>query len=795
MDVLSAPTVVAPILDVNVSEDAPDSIIDLSNVFDDPAGDNASITKTAVSSDVSLVKVEVVGDTLTLSYEANQSGVTTIMVTALANGMTVDDNVTVTVNPVDDAPTLVNPIFDLNASEDSGDLSISLANVFNDIDDDNASIVKTSPANTNPSLVTATVAGDDLTLDFQPDQFGSATITVRGTSNGEFADDNFKVTVAPVDDPPVVATPIPDVNASEDDPDLLLSLANVFNDIDDDNASIVKTSPANTNPALVTATVAGDELILDFQPDQFGTAIVTIRGTSNGEFADDNFTVTVAPVDDPPIVATPIPDVNASEDDPDLVLSLANVFNDVDDDNASIVKTSLANTNPGLVTATVAGDELTLDFQPDQFGTAIVTIRGTSNGKTADDSFEVTVAPVDDAPVVTNVISNVFADEDDPDFAFSLTNLFNDIDDDNASIVKTSHANTNPGLVAATVAGDELTLDFQPNQFGTATITVRGTSNGKTSDDSFEVTVAPVDDAPAVTNTISDVNASEDAPDLVLSLTNVFNDIDDDNASIVKTSLANTNPGLVTVTVAGDELTLDFQPEQFGNATITVRGTSNGKTADDSFEVAVAPVDDAPVVTNLISNVFADEDDPDFVLSLTNVFNDVDDDNASIAKTSHANTNPGLVTVTLVGNDLTLDFQPNQFGTATITVRGTSNGKAADDSFEVTVAPVDDAPVVANTISDVNASEDDPDLVLSLTNVFYDIDDDGSIVKTSLANTNPTLVTSILAGDGLTLDFQPNQFGNATITVRGTSNGKTADDSFEVTIAPVDDAPVVVTCS
>ena len=92
--------------------------------------------------------------------------------------------------------------------------------------------------------------GDTLTLDYQADQNGSATITVTGTSNLVDVDDTFLVTVAGADDPPVVANALSDVAVNMNANDTEIDLSNVFNDLDDDNASILKTADSN-NTALV----------------------------------------------------------------------------------------------------------------------------------------------------------------------------------------------------------------------------------------------------------------------------------------------------------------------------------------------------------------------------------------------------------------------------------------------------------------------------------------------------------------------------------------------------------------
>ena len=105
------------------------------------------------------------------------------------------------------------------------------------------------------------------------------------------------------------------------------------------------------------------------------------------------------------------------------------------------------------------------------------------------------------------------------------------------------------------------------------------------------------DDAPTVLNPLADVITSEDASDLILYLADVFDDADNDNAAITKTVVSG-NPSLVTVALFSNYLTLDFQPDQNGTATITVTGTSNGLAVTDSFTVTVSAVNDAPADLN-----------------------------------------------------------------------------------------------------------------------------------------------------------------------------------------------------
>ncbi|MCZ8190805.1 MAG: calcium-binding protein, partial [Microcystis sp. LE19-338.1B] len=94
-----------------------------------------------------------------------------------------------------------------------------------------------------------------------------------------------------VDNPPTVLNPITDVNVDEDAANTVIDITTVFSDPDGD--AITKSVLSNTNTSLVTATIVNNQLILDYLENQFGTAQITIRGTSKGLFIEDTFTITV----------------------------------------------------------------------------------------------------------------------------------------------------------------------------------------------------------------------------------------------------------------------------------------------------------------------------------------------------------------------------------------------------------------------------------------------------------------------------------------------------------------------
>ena len=86
-----------------------------------------------------------------------------------------------------------------------------------------------------------------------------------------------------------------------------------------------------------------------------------------------------------------------------------------------------------------------------------------------------------------------------------------------------------------------------------------------------------------------------------------------------------------------------------------------------------------------IANVSVNEDSADTVIDLSSVFTDGDPGD-SVSVSVHGNTNPDLVSASIVGNTLTLSYPTLESGAATITVRGTDRINAlATASFTVTV--------------------------------------------------------------------------------------------------------------
>jgi len=607
-----------------------------------------------------------------------------------------------------------------------------------------------------------------------------------------------------VNSPPTVVTPIADIEEDEDAADTVLDLSDVFGDIDVGayGDSLTFEIVGNTNSGLVNTTLDGTTLTLDYAANQHGTATIIVRATDlAGEWVEDTFLVTIDSVNDAPTVATPIANVIVDEDAPNTIIDVTSNFADVDiaTDADSLTYSVTGNTNADLVIGSFDGSNLTLDYTANQHGTATITVRATDeSGEWIETSFLVTVDSVNDEPTVATPIANVNVDEDAPTTIFDIFHNFTDVDtaSDGDSLTYTVTGNTNAGLITATLDGSSLMIDSVHQQHGISTITIRATDeSGAWVEASFLVTVNPVNDDPTVAAPIANVTVDEDAPNTVIDISGTFADVDiaTDGDSLTYSVTGNTNTGLVTTSFDGSNLTLDYTANQHGTATITVRATDeSGEWIESSFLVTVTAVNDDPTVATPLANISVDEDAPNTVINVSSNFADVDitTDADSLTYTVTGNTNAGLVATSFDGTNLTLDYAPNQHGTATITVRATDeSGEWVETSFLVTVAAVNDDPTVATPLANISVDEDAPNTVINVASNFADVDiatDADSLTYTVTGNTNTGLVTTSFDGTNLTLDYAANQHGTATITVRATDElGEWVETSFLVTVTAV----------
>ncbi|MCC3261754.1 Ig-like domain-containing protein, partial [Paenibacillus polymyxa] len=243
-------------------------------------------------------------------------------------------------------------------------------------------------------------------------------------------------------------------------------------------------------------------------------------------------------------------------------------------------------TNVGVTTVAVNGSDLKIT--PVNAGTATITVTADDgNGGTVDTQFNVTITPVipeavNHAPTVETSISNVTTGVADGIKTVSLAGVFADEDSDALTFTATS---TDTGVATVAVNGSDLKIT--PVNAGTVTITVTADDgNGGTVDTNFTLTVTPlpaVNHAPVVQSAINDISTEAGAMDTTIGLASTFADEDLD---LLTYSADSSNPGVATVSVTGDQLSIT--PLALGSATVTVTADDGkGGTVQTIFQVTV----------------------------------------------------------------------------------------------------------------------------------------------------------------------------------------------------------------
>ncbi|MED4235170.1 tandem-95 repeat protein, partial [Priestia megaterium] len=567
-------------------------------------------------------------------------------------GGTAVSTVTVTVTPVNDAPTVPNYTF--STQEDS---PVVGAIVGTDVDGNPLSYqLQNRPTNG------ITVVNTNGTFSYQPnlnfngtDQF---TVLVSDGQGGT-AVSTVTINVIPVNDPPITSNV--SFTIAEDS-----TLINRVVAVDPDGDPLtfsLQTAPGNGVAAVNANGTFSYQPNLNFNgTDQF-TVLVS---DGQGGTAVSTVTVTVTPVNDAPTV--PNYTFSTQEDSPVIG---AIVGTDVDGNPLSY-QLQVA---PGNGVAAVNADG-TFSYQPnpnfngtDQF-TVLVS---DGQGGTAVSTVTINVIPVNDPPITSNVSFTIAEDS-------TLINQIVAVDPDGNPLTFSLQAAPGNGVAVVNANG---TFSYQPNlNFnGTDQFTVLvSDGQGGTAVSTVTVTVTPVNDAPTVPNYT--FSTQEDSP-VVGAI--VGTDVDGNPLSY-QLQVTPTN-GVAAVNANG---TFSYQPNLNFNGsdqfTVLV-SDGQGGTAVSTVTINVIPVNDPPITSN-VSFIIAEDS------TLINQIVAVDPDGNPL--TFSLQTAPGNG-VAVVNADGTFSYQPNlNFnGTDQFTVLvSDGQGGTAVSTVTVTVTPVNDAPTV-----------------------------------------------------------------------------------------------------
>jgi hypothetical protein len=378
---------------VSTLEDSPVTINVLTNDFD-PDGDPVTIVAFTQGTN-GLVAINP-NNTFTYTPATNVFGsdlFTYVIVDSFGGRAT--GAVIIAVSAVNDPPT-INPLFNLTLLEDFQPQTVNLSGIGpgapNEADvlvltanSSDTSIIPTPAINYSNSDPTGT-----LSFASAANAFGTATITITvddGRSSNNIVSRSFTVTVNPVNDPPTLDS-IGDVTINEDSGLQTVNLTGVSQGAGNE-PDVLALTANSSNPGVIPGPTVTYNSVLGtgrvrFTPvtNAFGSALLTVTandGQPSNNIVSRSFTVTVAPVNDPPIL-DPLPDLTITENAGTQTVHLTGISSGAPNENDLLTITATSSKtnfipNPGIAWSS-PNSTGTLYFAAASnfFGTATITV-------------------------------------------------------------------------------------------------------------------------------------------------------------------------------------------------------------------------------------------------------------------------------------------------------------------------------------------------------------------------------------------------------------------------------------
>lgn len=424
---------------------------------------------------------------------------------------------------------------------------------------------------------------------------GTFTLTYRISDGRLETTGNIQVTVAPVNDVPILHEDQV-IQAVEDTPLTIDMAALLANDIDPegDSFAVVEVyDPLNGSVSLVDGVVT-------FTPraDYHGPAgfLYVIRDAHGAEVTA-TAEILVAPAVDAPI---PVLDRLTMAEDGSLLMDPALLLaNDYNPDADALV--FLGFTSAGVTTAP---NGLYRYTPPADFNGVVALTYQVTNGSgvVVDGQVQVTVTPVGDAPVAgTDTLAMV---EDQPLVITAASLLANDSDVDIQSIAIVDVTDAVGVAVVLLPNGDiQITPDLNRTANGSFTYTLRD-SSGLTSQGSVTVTLSPVNDAPLLAAPMSDRLATEETAFSIALQTGLFSD-PDGNALTYSLTLADGSalPAWLQFNPLTQVMTGTPPTNLFGDVMLRLTVSDGSQSVSDDFALRIQGTNDAPVLLRPVVDV------------------------------------------------------------------------------------------------------------------------------------------------------------------------------------------------
>ena len=700
----------------------------------------------------------------------------------------------------------------LNEDEVLSGLAFTVADEEHDVSGLTLSVTSSNPTLFPSTGLVLTGGGASRSLLVRPtsESSGTGDITIRVDDGFASTEMTFSVEVFPVNDPPQIFQ-LDDVEVFSGSGVVLMEYQ--IGDRDSPSDSLRATFDSR-NPGLIPASSlesvgTGTRRTIRITTPDVGTGSVNVLMTIQDESTSISrrFTITVLEGVPPepapaPLTLAEINDVETAEDTPlRIPVSVGIVGAPAGPLSYTITSENTSLLSSGVVSVEGEAGAPSFELSPnsDQSGQTGVTLSVTDGLNVASRSFQLSVLPIDDPPIL-EVGENVSIDEDgiglktirvsDVDTPLSelrVEGLSSDLD---SLLPDTSLSSL------VTDEGIDIGLAPLPDQFGEAVVSIRVADQLSSVETQFAVSVVAVNDPPTLSD-IAPIRLSEGARASVPFTTqDVDSQLEDLQLTIESLHEVLLPTGSFGIEGKDGDHFLVIEPRVglTGEGTLLLKVTDGLLLSQQEISVTVSPVDDPPFLQEIapiemfedtettIEFAFGDPDTASSALSLVVVSS-----NEVLFPTE------GLrVEGEAPSGRLNIRPAPNSEGVGVIEIIVSDGLSSVKRAVEVSVKGVNDGPVFSG-LTDVVINENEETLIQ-----FEISDPDGPLEQlfVAAASSNSSLIPSAsirLEGTGtqrqFTLSPVKGETGRATIIVGASDGLAITSTRFEVIVVPVVEEP------
>ncbi len=551
--------------------------------------DSNTLTLTVSESATGVVTVTITDAGVQVANITDTNGVTTLTISLSDGDLTTTTQVVVTVNPVNDPPTLSVSTTALTLNEDFA--STELITVTRTDIDSNTLTLTVTESNSNIVNISTSAAG--VVINSIASAFGQTILTISVNDGNITTSTQVRVTVIEINNTPTLNVSTTALTLIEDFSTTFL-ITIMSNDIDNDPLTI---SVTESTTGVVNVIPSASDVRITAIAHAHGQTTITITVNDGSVLTSVPVLVTVSPQNDPPTIISISTTALTFSEDFNTTALITVTSDDADGDTLTI---SVSESNSGIVRITTLSSAVQLVSIGNANGRTVLTVNlSDEGGLSVSTEVVVVVTVINDPPILTvstNIISTIGGFT-----PITIDTTASDVEDD---VITFAVQQSPSGVVRVTTSANAIVLNNIPNVSGQTTLTIRTSdSSGSMAVQTIAVNVAiNPSSTPVLTVSTSFISLQEDFNGFV----NIGTTVTDSDVGGFVTLSVRSSPRLVDTVILRPRVDI-IAPNQFdrnaisissiehlnGTTTLTVQATDSGGLSHTTEIVAVIhPVND-----------------------------------------------------------------------------------------------------------------------------------------------------------------------------------------------------------